>query len=274
MMNMQLFLHYLADSSFLGLNSPTAGTCFEAADGCKDKLIGGAISKVIGNVVGDLFVIAAFVAAIFVIYSGIMYIVSMGDANKMSGAKQGLQRALMGFFISLCANVIVNVILTTTGSTSGRPGSTADLGALIGQSLQLAGILGVAMTIISGILYEISLGDESRVKKAKNALISSLVGTAIAFLGTAIINLVGQAKPTGTTLANVAGPAVGLLMWVAGIIAVVGIIMAGIMYATASGDESKVTRAKRFIRYAIVGLVIAILSWALQTFALKAVGGG
>jgi hypothetical protein len=61
-------------------------------------------------------------------------------------------------------------------------------------------------------------------------------------------------------------------MWVAGVVAVVGIVIAGIMYATASGDEAKIVRAKNFIRFALVGLAVAVMAWALQTFVLSAVG--
>jgi hypothetical protein len=266
--------YLLAANSFLGLKSPTDGTCFSNSTGCGGQPIGAAVGGVVGNIVGDLFVIAAFVAAIFVVYGGIKYVISMGSPDKMAGAKDTLTRALMGYFIALIANVIVNVVMTATGNAGGGAGTMSNLADLIGQVLMLTGILGVVMTIISGILYGISAGDPSKVTKAKNALITSLVGTVVAFLGTAIINFVkDNATPATTDLKGVAAVVVPALMWVAGVVSVVGLIVAGIMYATASGDEAKVARAKNFIKFSIVGLAVAILAFALQTFVLGAVGG-
>jgi hypothetical protein len=258
---------FLLAATFLGLKSPTEGTNLS-----QGAVLGDQIGIIIGNIVGDLFVIAAFVATIFVIYSGIMYITSMGDSGKMATAKDGLARALGGFFITLVANVIVNTVLQATGSSAG-PGSTDNLTNLINDSLFLVGILGVIMTIVSGILYMISAGDTGKVAKARNALITSLVGTAVAFLGSLFMSIVTSAKPAGDTLQDVAASVVPILMWVAGVAAVACIVTGGIMYATAAGDESKTVRARHFIQYAIVGLVIALASWSLQTFVLKAVGG-
>ncbi len=54
-----------------------------------------------------------------------------------------------------------------------------------------------------------------------------------------------------------------------GTIAVVVIIVAGIMYMTATGDPGKIATAKKAIMYAVVGLVIAILAYAITNFILK-----
>lgn len=63
---------------------------------------------------------------------------------------------------------------------------------------------------------------------------------------------------------------IGVAMWAIGIISVIILIVAGIMYATAAGDESKVKKAKHAIIGAIVGLVIAILASAIVNFVVGA----
>jgi len=158
-------------------------------------------------------------------------------------------------------------------ANQGKAGEISDLGALISEVLMLVGILGVVMTIISGILYGISAGDTSKVTKAKNALITSLAGTVIAFMATAIINLIGGTfAQVPSNLAGLAGAVIPVLMWVTGVISVVGLVVAGIMYSTAAGDESKIVRAKNYIKFALVGLAVALLAFVLQTFVLDAVG--
>lgn len=59
---------------------------------------------------------------------------------------------------------------------------------------------------------------------------------------------------------------INVAMWAIGIIAVVIIIVAGIMYATAAGDEAKVKKAKHALIGGVVGLVIALLAFAIITF--------
>lgn len=54
-----------------------------------------------------------------------------------------------------------------------------------------------------------------------------------------------------------------LLSIIAGFIAVLMIILAGIKFITSEGDASKVSSAKNSIIYAIVGVIIVVISQAL-----------
>lgn len=66
------------------------------------------------------------------------------------------------------------------------------------------------------------------------------------------------------------------LLFIAGALAVIMIIIGGLRYATSGGNASAVTAAKNTILYAIVGLVVAFLAFAAVNFVLGAVspGGG
>ena len=59
---------------------------------------------------------------------------------------------------------------------------------------------------------------------------------------------------------------------VAGIIAVVMIIVAGFRYVTSGGSEQAVAGAKRTFMYALVGLVIVALAQVIARFVLDKVG--
>ena len=56
------------------------------------------------------------------------------------------------------------------------------------------------------------------------------------------------------------------------IIAVIVIIIGGIFYITSQGDPGKVSRAKNTILYAVIGLIVSLLAFAIVNFVLKAVG--
>lgn len=62
---------------------------------------------------------------------------------------------------------------------------------------------------------------------------------------------------------------INTLLYVVGTLAVIMIIVAGIMYTTASGDASKITRAKNTLTYSIVGLLVAFLAFAIINWVLQ-----
>ena len=55
---------------------------------------------------------------------------------------------------------------------------------------------------------------------------------------------------------------------IVGILAVIGIIIGGVQYAISAGDAGKVKRAKNTIMYSLIGLIVALLSWAIVNFVL------
>jgi len=62
---------------------------------------------------------------------------------------------------------------------------------------------------------------------------------------------------------------INTLVFIVGFLSVLGIIIGGILYVTSSGDSSNVTKAKNTILYSIVGLVVAILAYAIVRFVIQ-----
>ena len=60
------------------------------------------------------------------------------------------------------------------------------------------------------------------------------------------------------------------VLFVVGVIAVIMLIIGGIKYVISGGDSKKVTDAKNTVLYAIIGMVIAVFSYAIVTFVLSA----
>ena len=59
-----------------------------------------------------------------------------------------------------------------------------------------------------------------------------------------------------------------VLLFVIGAISVIMIIIGGIRYVISGGDSAKVTAAKNTILYAIVGIIVALLAYAIINFVL------
>jgi hypothetical protein len=56
---------------------------------------------------------------------------------------------------------------------------------------------------------------------------------------------------------------INILLYVLGVIAVVMIVIGGIRYTTSNGDPSSLKTARDTIIYSVVGLVVAILAYAI-----------
>ena len=61
-----------------------------------------------------------------------------------------------------------------------------------------------------------------------------------------------------------------VLLFLIGAISVIMLIVGGIRFTTSSGDSSAVQSAKNTIFYAIIGIVVAILAYAVVTFVIGA----
>lgn len=61
---------------------------------------------------------------------------------------------------------------------------------------------------------------------------------------------------------------VNVLLFIIGAIAVIMLVIGGIRYVVSGGDSSAVTGAKNTILYAIVGIIVALLAYAIVNFVL------
>ena len=126
----------------------------------------------------------------------------------------------------------------------------------------------------------------SKIKTAVMAMVLAVAGT-----GAVVANNYAVTCPDGSTADNMAAcgtqsaqpegtpteltgnngvvkNVINVILYVVGILAVVMIIIGGIQYTTSGGDSAAVTKAKNTILYGIVGLVIAILAYAIVNFVL------
>lgn len=117
------------------------------------------------------------------------------------------------------------------------------------------------------------------MNKVKVTLLSiaALVGTAVVYPTFVSADAIGEARGGvnaigggGEQLAPKIEDIINMLLFILGAIAVVMIVIGGIRYATSGGDSSSITSAKNTILYAVVGLVVAILAYAIVNFVLDA----
>ena len=62
---------------------------------------------------------------------------------------------------------------------------------------------------------------------------------------------------------------INTMLFIVGLLAVIMIIYAGIRFVTAHGDEKQVESARQTIIYSVVGLIVAILAYALVNWVFN-----
>lgn len=97
-------------------------------------------------------------------------------------------------------------------------------------------------------------------------LASSILTTNVSAQVDSGIKAATTSEMQGRSVDATVGSIVDVLMWVVGILSVVMIAWSGFRYITSAGDTSKLASAKNTLIYAIVGLIVAIMAYAIVTF--------
>ena len=72
------------------------------------------------------------------------------------------------------------------------------------------------------------------------------------------------------SLSGVIQDVTNVLLFVIGAVAVIMIIIGGIRYTTSNGDSNQVTAAKNTILYGVIGVIVALLAFAIVSFVVGA----
>lgn len=97
------------------VNDACNGLSQVGPDGCATN--GKQVDNVLKTVVSIISYVVGVIAVIMIMVSGISYMTSAGDAQKITNAKKGLIFAIIGIIIAVAAQVIVNFAVRTGNST-------------------------------------------------------------------------------------------------------------------------------------------------------------
>ncbi|MFH0838013.1 MAG: pilin [Patescibacteria group bacterium] len=107
------------------------------------------------------------------------------------------------------------------------------------------------------------------------ALLGAFVTNAFAQSASFFDNPQGGAAPSAAaqgTLGQNVTLIINYFLGILGLIAVAFLIYAGILMVTAGGNDEQIGKARKIITYAVVGIVIILLSWTIVTFVASALG--
>lgn len=83
----------------------------------------------------------------------------------------------------------------------------------------------------------------------------------------------GVATPQASDTQQIIGSLIGAALSLVGIVLFGYFLFGGFLWMTAGGDDKKVSDAKKYLRNAVIGLVIIVAAYAISQFVLSQIAG-
>jgi len=157
-------------------------------------------------------------------------------------------------------------------------GDTGDLGQVLGSVLSamqgIIVVLGIIFIIIGALIYITSGGNESRMTLGKTAITAALIGLALGIAAPSFLKEIAGVLGWGTidaaivaapTLSSLALEVLNFLLSIIGVLAIIMLVIGGLIYLTAAGDENKAETGKKIVTYAVVGVSVALAALVITT---------
>lgn len=157
-------------------------------------------------------------------------------------------------------------------------GDTGDLGQVLGSVLSamqgIIVVLGIIFIIIGALIYITSGGNESRMTLGKTAITAALIGLALGIAAPSFLKEIAGVLGWGTidaaivaapTLSSLALEVLNFLLSIIGVLAIIMLVIGGLIYLTAAGDENKAETGKKIVTYAVVGVGVALAALVITT---------
>lgn len=136
-------------------------------------------------------------------------------------------------------------------------------------------VLALVFIVIGAILYITSAGDEGRMKTAKGAITAAMIGLAIALAAPSFLKEIGTVLGWGSvesgavagalTLSQIASKVLAFLLSIVGVLGIIMLVIGGLVYLTAAGDENRIDTGKKIVLYSIIGITVAMAALVLVT---------
>lgn len=168
-----------------------------------EDLIQQNIWTIASNIAADVAVAATYLIIGYVIYGGYLYTFSNGDPGKIANGRKTLANAFIGLAIVILTDIILTAIRVALTNGSGNFQNCVSDGdgcvkpdemvsSFITWVVSIAGTVSAVFLVYGAILYITSSGDPTKIKRAKDTILYSLIGLAIVALATMITTFVSS----------------------------------------------------------------------------------
>jgi len=230
-------------------------------------------------------VLASVVAVLFIIFMGVRLVVSGGNEENVKKATTGLIYSILALAIISVSEQVGEILgffpdLSYQGTSTGgilEPGNTLLRVDLFDKQVDIImvfirymiGAIAVLMLVINGAKLVGGGGEEENVKKARNGVIYALFGLLLFYVGDIFVNKVFYVVSKESLPVGGVEPSVNIERGIEEIVGITNfivsfigpllmllILVGGIMYITAGGEEESMNKAKRLIIAALIGVIV------------------
>jgi len=131
------------------------------------------------------------------------------------------------------------------------------------------------MIVIGSIIYMTAAGDEGKVTTGKTIITAALVGLALALAAPSFLKQIGEilgwggtnsaAASSAKSIAEILTNILNFLLSVIGVIGIIMLVVGGLMYLTAAGDEDRIKTGKKIVTYSLIGISVALAALVIVT---------
>lgn len=144
----------------------------------------------------------------------------------------------------------------------------------------VAGTIGVIFILIGAVMYMLSAGNEEMAERSKKIVLASVAGVAIVVAAPTFwreIKTIIEGNPANiagaSSMARIVMNILGLLLSIVGSLAIISLLIGGIMWFAAAGDEKRAETAKKIVSYSVVGIVISFGALVIAKQIIQLLGG-
>ncbi len=197
---------------------------------------------VLTRVIVFLSVVVGAVSVVLIIIAGIRFINSNGDPQKVATAKNTVIYGAIGVALAAMAPLIVAFNRRT------------NIMEMYMKYLTRPLVIAVAVIGLALFVPQFALAD---------------AGDAVCEGAGQVAG--GTCADTGGQISTLVQTGIRILQIIAGVMAVIYIIIAGLRYITSNGDSGKISSAKNAIIFACIGIAVVALSEVIIQFVLNRV---
>lgn len=239
----------------------------------------GGIVKALRTLLDILKIVVAPIAVLLITIMGVR-MVTAGKENEdvTTKSKNFIAYAIEALLVIFVADQVVNVFFGAEGDIFrfGEAGA-AEFGRRAGTFFEgifilvqaIISTIAVAMLISAGFRYFAGSFSEDELGKAKRQITWSLVGLFIIAISEFVVKRIifrDQGQRFGVAEANeLFAQVTNFIAGTMGSLSFVFLLYAGYLYVTSAGNEDSVSKSKKIIMGAIIGLVLAGAAFALST---------
>jgi hypothetical protein len=237
------------------------------------------IEELLNAITTFLVDLAPVLAGLVLIYGGYLYF--LGGFDQKADGKKAIQAAVIGLVIILSYDIIKTLI---TGSIAGgtlnvKPISDFLIG-LTKSLTSLSSVVAIGVIIYGGYKYMFSPLPGAK-GDGKEAITNGIIGLIAIIIAGPIIQLVKDTV-SGTTTTDIATDSIqnfilniinNLLIPVSSIITIFFFVVGGYNMLTAGGNDSQYKKGLDYLRNAVIGLVVVLISFTLTQIVIYVVQG-